>query len=48
MEKRNNHEVFLSQVSLNEDFLQIFDFVPDVAFYLKDKKSRFMFINQKG
>jgi len=39
---------FISRLSPDEDFFKIFDLLPEVSFYLKDRQSRFMVINRKG
>ena len=41
-------EQFITRLSPDDQFFKIFDLLPEVSFYLKDRLSRFMVINRKG
>ena len=46
IDQRKFTESFLGRVSDTRDFLRLFDFLPDAFLYIKDKRSRFVKVNQ--
>lgn len=48
MKVENFRRQFLGQISGVEPFGQLFDLLPDVAFFIKDRRSRFVMLNQRS
>jgi len=42
------HQKFLRQLGSGEQLLRLFDLLPDVSFFMKDRRGRFIALNRQG
>ncbi|MDA8745462.1 helix-turn-helix domain-containing protein [Rubripirellula amarantea] len=48
MESTGVQRAFLSQLDPSEQIFSLFDFMPGVSFFVKDRRGRFVMLNQRG
>ncbi|MCR9207286.1 AraC family transcriptional regulator [Rhodopirellula bahusiensis] len=48
MKKTLNRQAFFARLAPGQEILKLFDWMPDVSFFVKDREGRFMALNRRG
>ena len=48
MKKQGSTQAFFAKLAPSQQVLSLFDLLPDVSFFVKDRKGRFMALNRRG